>query len=230
MKAENSFKGYQFHKDIILQAVYWYCRYSLSYRDIEELMEERGVEVDHSTIQRWAENFLPLVENRVKRRKKRVNGSWRMDETYVKVKGDWVYLYRAVDTEGNTIDFLLCKNRDKKAAKRFFKKAIQNNGVPLKINIDKSGANTAALEEINKERVKAGERPIEVRRIKYLNNIVEQDHRFIKRLTRPMMGFQSFISAGITLAGIEVVRMIKKGQLQSEYDASPFQQFKELFA
>lgn len=107
-----------------------------------------------------------------------------MDETYIKVKGEWCYLYRAVDKENNTIDFLLCKNRDTEAAKRFFKKAIENNGVSLKINIDKSGANTAALDEINQERKIAGEEPIEVRRIKYLNNQVEQDHRFIKRLTR----------------------------------------------
>jgi len=230
MKSSNPFKGYQFPKIIILQAVYWYCRYSLSYRDIEELMKERSIEVDHATVQRWVEIFIPLIEDRVKRRKKRVNGSWRMDETYIKVKGKWTYLYRAVDTEGNTIDFLLCENRDKQAAKRFFTKAILNNGTPLKINIDKSGANTAALEEINEERVDARKKPIEVRRIKYLNNIVEQDHRFIKRLTRPMLGFKSFISAGITLAGIEIVRMIKKGQLQSAYDASPFQQFTTLFA
>ena len=231
MKSSNPFKGYQFDKSIILQTVYWYCRYSLSYRDVEELISERGIEVDHATVQRWVQSFLPLIEGRVNRKKKRVNGSWRMDETYIKVKGKWVYLYRAVDTEGNTIDFLLCKERDAKAATRFFKKAIGNNGVPQKINIDKSGANTAALEKINEERVKAGKKPIEVRRIKYLNNIIEQDHRFIKRLTRPMLGFKCFISAGITLAGIEIVRMIKKGQLKSsKSDELPLHQFKALFA
>jgi putative transposase len=153
-------------------------------------MNERGVEVDHSTLQRWVEAFIPLIEAQVKRRKKTVNGSWRMDETYIKVKGEWCYLYRAVDKENNTIDFLLCKNRDTEAAKCFFKEAIENNGVPLKINIDKSGANTAALEEINQERKTAEEEPIEVRRIKYLNNQVEQEHRFIKRLTRLMAWFQ----------------------------------------
>ncbi len=141
MAFSNPFKGYQFDKHIILQAVYWYCRYSLSYRDIEELMNERGVEVDHSTMQRWVAVFIPLIEGQVKLRKKPVVRSWRMDETYIKVKGEWFYLYRAVDKEGNTIDFLLCKNRDTEAAKGFFKKAIENNGVPLKINIDKSGAN-----------------------------------------------------------------------------------------
>ena len=214
-----------------MQGVYWYCRYSLSYRDIEELMNERGVEVDHSTLQRWVEAFIPLIEGQVRRRKKPVNGSWRMDETYIKVKREWHYLYRAVDKEGNTIDFLLCKNRDTETAKRFFKKAIENNGVPVKINIDKSGANTAALEEINQERKIAGKEPIEVRRIKYLNNQVEQDHRFIKRLTRPMLGFKSFISAGITLAGIEIVRMIKKCQLKTSIlGQKPMDQFKELFA
>lgn len=231
MASSNPFKGYQFDKHIIIQAVFWYCRYSLSYQDIEELMNERGVKVDHSTLQRWVETFIPLVEVQVRRRKKCVGKSWRMDETYIKVKGEWCYLYRAVDKEGNTIDFLLCKNRDTEAAKRFIKKAIENNGVPLKINIDKSGGNTAALEEINQERKIAGEEPIEVRRIKYLNNRVEQDHRFIKRLTRPMLGFKSFISAGITLAGIEIVRMIKKGQLKSSIlGQKPMEQFKELFA
>ncbi len=172
-----------------------------------------------------------MIEGQVKLRKKPVGGSWRMDKTYIKVKGEWCYLYRAVDKEGNTIDFLLSKNRDTEAAKGFFKKAIENNGVPLKINIDKSGANTAALEEINQERKSAGEEPIEIRRIKYLNNPVEQDHRFIKRLTRPMLGFKSFISAGITLVGIEIVRMIKKGQLKSFILCqTPIQQFRELFA
>lgn len=230
MASSNPFKGYHFDKSLILQAVYWYCRYSLSYRDIEELMKERGVEVDHATIQRWVEAFIPLIEEQVKRRKKRVNGSWRMDETYINVKGKWCYLYRAIDKEGNTIDFLLCQKRDTEGATQFFNKAIAANGVPLKINIDKSGANTAALANINEEREKAKQPLIEVRRIKYLNNQVEQDHRFIKRLTRPMLGFKSFISASITLAGIEIVRMIKKGQLKSSIlGPMPLEQFKELF-
>ena len=146
-----------------------------------------------------------------------------MDETYVKVKGKWKYLYRAVDKQGKTIDYLLTAKRDRGAAKRFFKKSISCNGVPEKINIDKSGSNKAAIEDYNKE----SNTDIEIRQCKYLNNIVEQDHRFIKKIMRPMLGFKNFWSASITLAGIEIERMIKKGQLknQENYTLSSLQQF-----
>ena len=208
----NRFKGCHFPKDIVLQAVYWYLRYSLSYRDIEELMNERGVNVDHATVQRWVVKYTGIVEEAFRRRKKPVGKSWRMDETYIKIKGKWHYLYRAVDKEGNTIDFLLTQKRDKKSAKRFFEKAIINNGLPEKITIDKSGANKAAIAEYNDEHKTS----IEIRQVKYLNNIVEQDHRGIKRITRPMLGFKEFYSASITLRGIELVRMIRKGQLKTQ--------------
>lgn len=191
-------------------AVRWYVSYALSYRDIEELMRERGVPVDHATIQRWVIKFAPLLSETFKKRKAAVNGSWRMDETYIKIKGKWYYQYRAVDKYGATIDFLLCKYRDEAAARRFFKKAIRSSGCPEKITIDKSGSNTAALEAINKPFKK--EEKIEVRRIKYLNNIVEQDHRFIKKITKPMKGFKSFKSARATLAGIELHHMLRKRQ------------------
>jgi putative transposase len=124
--------------------------------------------------------------------------SWRLDETYVRIKGEWKYLYRAVDKEGQTIDFLLTAHHDKKTALRFLKKAIRHNGVPEKITIDKSGANTAAIESYNEE----NELDIEIRQVKYLNNIVEQDHRAIKRLIRSMLGFKSFRSAAITLPAL----------------------------
>ena len=165
-------KGCQFPKCIVLQAVYWYLRYALSYRDIEELMQERGVDVDHATLQRWVVKYTPMVEAKFRMKKRTVGRSWRMDETYIKIKGTWHYLYRAVDKEGNTIDFLLTKKRDTKAAKRFLIKAIGSNGLPEKITIDKSGANKAAIEEYNNENGTS----IEIRQIKYLNNIVEQDH------------------------------------------------------
>jgi len=145
-----------------------------------------------------------------------------MDETYVKVNGKWKYLYRAVDKEGNTIDYLLRAKRNKRAARKFFNKAIDSNGVPDKINIDKSGSNKAGIEGYNQENGTL----IEIRQCKYLNNIVEQDHRFIKRIIRPMLGFKSFLSASITLAGIEVVRMLKKNQLLKRKSvASSFDQF-----
>jgi len=203
------FKGSHFPKSIILQAVFWYLRYSLSYRDIEELMAERGVEVDHATIQRWVVKYTPLLETELRKRKKMVGVSWFMDETYIKVKGKWHYLYRAVDKENKTIDFMLTKKRDKRAAKRFFDKAIKANGSPVKINIDKSGSNCSAIQAYNQEQGSG----IEIRQVKYLNNIIEQDHRFIKRRIRGMLGFKSFKSASITLIGIEMVRMIKKGQI-----------------
>jgi putative transposase len=202
-------KGMRFPKEIILVCIRWYAAYALSYRNLEEMMEERGVSVDHSTVNRWAIRFLPLLEKIFRKHKRPVGGSWRMDETYVKVRGHWKYLYRAVDKEGKTIDFLLRAKRDKAAATRFFKKAKRQNGDPEKVTMDKSGANKAAMDGINKDR----EVPIEVRQIKYLNNIVEQDHRAVKRITKPMMGFKSFRAASNVLAGIELMHMIRKGQM-----------------
>ncbi len=207
-----TFKGSHFPKCIILQAVFWYHRYALSYRDIEELMEERGVHVDHSSVQRWVVKYTPLLETEVRKIKKTEGRSWLMDETYIKVNGNWHYLYRAVDKANNTIDFLLTKKRDKESAKRFLIKAIGNNGLPEKINIDKSGANLSAIKAFNAEY----RTNIEIRQVKYLNNILEQDHRAIKRITRGMLGFKSFLSASITLDGIEMVQMIKKGQIEIE--------------
>ena len=188
------------------------------------MMDERGVEVDHSTLNRWVLKYVPLLEKQFRARKRPVGSSWRMDETYVKVKGVWKYLYRAVDKAGATVDFLLTAKRDRKAALRFLCKAIRYNGTPAKITIDKSGANTAAIESHNTE-TKAG---IEMRQIKYLNNIVEQDHRAIKRQTRPMLGFKSFWSAAVTLAGIEIMHMIRKGQLMLTGGLCPAQQFYSL--
>jgi len=206
------FKGHRVEKDIILTCVRWYLAYPLSYRNLEEMMAERGVEVDHSNIYRWVQKFSPQLEAVFRNGRKRpVGQSWRMDETYIKIKGQWRYLYRAVDKEGQTIDFLLTARRDKKAAKRFLRKAIGQHGLPGKITIDKSGANTAAIEAL----VEETDHEIEIRQIKYLNNLVEQDHRAIKRIVRPMLGFQSFRSARITLQGVELMHMIKKGQMVS---------------
>ena len=151
-----------------------------------------------------------------------------MDETYIKVKGRWCYLYRAVDKLGDTIDFMLSKKRDFKAAKRFFNKAIGFNGQPEKVTIDKSGANNLALKRINKSR--PDHHKIEIRQIKYLNNIVEQDHRFIKRITNHMMGFKSFNSACVTIAGIELHHMLRKNQHADSTNSSVFEQFYALAA
>jgi len=205
-------KRMRFPIDIILVCIRWYAAYPLSYRHLEEMMEERGVFVDHSSINRWAIRFLPLLEKAFRKHKWPVGVSWRMDETYIKVKGVWKYLYRAVDKEGKTVDFLLTAKRDKAAAKRFFDKSMRHNGDPEKVTMDKSGANKAAIDEINNNR----DVPIEVRQIKYLNNIVEQDHRAIKRVTKPMLNFKSFRSARSVLAGIELMHMIRKGQMAEE--------------
>src|SRR5215831_14354672 len=207
-----SFKGAHFPKDIILMGVRWYVAYPLSYWHVEELLEERGVPVDHATIQRWVVKYSPLLEEAFSRRKRSVGVSWRMDETYIKVKGQWYYLYRAVDKTGQTIDFLLTKHRDERAAKRFLTKAIRRHGVPEKITIDGSAANEAAIKSYNE----AHGTTIVIRQVKYLNNIVEQDHRAVKRVTRPMLGFKSFAAAHKTLVGIELMHMIKKKQWVSE--------------
>jgi transposase-like protein len=195
--------------EIMLTCVRWYVAYPLSLRHIEEMMHERGVFVDHTTIHRWALKILPVLALAFRRRKRPVGSSWRMDETYVLVGGQWKYLYRAVDRDGDTVDFLLTAKRDLAAARRFLERAISRHGLPDKITIDKSGANTAAVHSIQAD---TGA-PIELRQVKYLNNIVEQDHRAIKRRTRPMFGFQTFRCARILLAGIETMHMIKKGQL-----------------
>ena len=207
-----SFKGAHFPQDIILMGVRWYVAYPLSYRHVEELMEERGVPVDHATIQRWVVKYSSPLEEAFHRRKRPVGRSWRMDETYVRVKGEWRYLYRAVDKTGQTIDFLLTEHRDTEAALRFLTQAIHRHGVPDKITIDGSEANAAAIKRYNEEHGTA----IIIRQVKYLNNLVEQDHRAVKRVTRPMLGFKSFGAAQVTLAGIELMHMLKKQQLMVE--------------
>ena len=195
--------------EVMLVRVRWYAAYPLSLRHIEEMMAERGVFVDHATVHRWSIKILPVLAAVFCRRKRPVGISWQMDETYIKVGGQWKYLYRAVDRKGATIDFVLRAHRDYAAARRFFERAIELHGVPETITIDKSGANTAAIEGM---RADSGA-DIELRQSKYLNNIVEQDHRAIKRIARPMLGFKSFRCASILIAGIEIMHMINKGQL-----------------
>lgn len=159
-----------------------------------------------------------MLEKAFQKHKHAVGTIWRMDETYIKVNGAWKYLYRAVDKQGQTVDFLLTAKRDAAAATRFFDKAIRHNTVPDKVTMDKSGANQAALEKRNKKR----EIPITIRQVKYLNNIVEQDHRAIKRVTRPMLGFKSFRAARAILAGIELMHMIRKGQFMLKREGMSF--------
>ena len=221
------FKRHRYPKAIILQAVYFKLRFTLSYRDVEELLEIRGVKVDHSTIQRWVFKFSPFVESNMNKRKNVVGNSWRMDETYIKVGGKDRYLYRAVDKQGNTVDFLLTKRRMKGSAQKFLNKAIGNNGKPRLINIDKSGANTQAIRIVNQYSLTF--KKIRIRRVKYLNNIVEQDHRTIKRRIAINTGFKEFESAQRTLAGIEIINIIRKNQIVNPR-RSWFATFKSLAA
>ena len=218
-----SFKGCHFPKEIILMCIRWYVAHPLSCRHVEELMEERGVFLDHATVNRWVVKYSPLLEAKFRKSKKSVGNSWKMDETYIKVKGEWVYYYRAVDSEGNTVDFFLSNTRNTQAAKKFLKKAIGSSGQPQKVNMDKSGANLAGLTEINQEL--SPEQQITIRQVKYLNNMVEQDHRGIKRVTKPMLGFKSFASAENTLAGIELYHMLRKGQNSINSTSTVWQQF-----
>ncbi|WP_255209035.1 IS6 family transposase [Paraburkholderia youngii] len=207
--------------------VRWYVAYGLSLRNLEEMMAERGIDVDHSTVHRWAIKLLPALEKVFRVRKRPVGKSWRVDETYIKVKGQWKYLYRVVDKAGDTIDFLLRAHRDKAAAKRYFQKSIEHNAEPEVVTIDKSGANLAALEAIDAGR----QTPIWIRQSKYLNNIIEQDHRAIKRRTRPRLGFKKFRCDSILLGGIQIMHMIVKGQMyDGGIDQPPAQQFYSLAA
>ncbi|MDD7973259.1 IS6 family transposase [Roseinatronobacter alkalisoli] len=224
------FKGAHYPKSVVLFAVFFYLRYPVSYRDLEEIMEERGVDVDHATLNRWVVKYSLSIAAKAQAKKRPTAISWRMDETYIKVKGKWMYHYRAVDRDGQTLDFMLSERRDKSAARRFFRRAIGTNGIPDRIVIDKSGANLAGLEAVNVIlKVTGTGQTIKILQVKYLNNILEQDQRCIKRITRRMLGFKAFHSASATLEGIEAAHMIRKGQFDNN-GMTAFQQFAQLAA
>ena len=214
MREQTPFKWRHFQPEIILLCVRWYLRYALSYRDLEEMMRERGLSVDHTTIYRWVQRYAPELEKRCRPHLKACNDSWKVDETSIKIKKVWMYLYRAVDSEGNPLEFFLSPTRDAQAAKHFLLKTLvaSHCSEPRVINIDKNAAYPKAFNELKAE----GCLPesCELRQVKYLNNVVEQDHRFIKRLTKPGMGFFSFETAWRTVQGFEVMNMIRKGQVQ----------------
>ncbi|MCF1432606.1 IS6 family transposase [Agrobacterium vitis] len=224
------FKGSHHPKEVILYAVFFYVRYAVSYRDFEEIMAERGVNLDHATLNRWVVKYSPLIAVQARRCKSKPSGSWRMDETYIKVKGKWMYFYHAVDKHGKTLNFMLSEHRAEAAATDFFARTIENNGWPDKVVIDKSGAILAGLQNMNLLLLLQGWFwPIEMCQVKYLNNIIGQDNRFIKTLTRPMKSFKSFNYASATLDGIEVAHMIRKQQFLTG-GQSAFQQFAALAA
>ncbi len=192
----------------------WYLRYGLSYRDLEEMMLERGIQVDHTTIYRWVQAYSPELDKRCRPYLKPTHDSWRVDETYIKIKGVWKYLYRAVDSAGSTLDFLLSAKRDAKVAKRFLKKVLNapHTVEPRVITVDKNAAYPPAIEALKAD--ESLPKTAKTRQSKYLNNTVEQDHRFIKRRVKPGLGFGSFNTARRTLKGYESMNMIRKGQIK----------------
>jgi transposase-like protein len=211
LSLDELFKGRHFDAEIVVLCVRWYLQYKLSYRDLAEIMAERGVSVAPSTILRWVQHYAPEFEKRWNLFARPVGGSWRVDETYVKIRGRWAYLYRAVDARGKTVDFRLSPNRDVAAAKAFFRKACKTHGrVPRTITLDGYQASHRAVRELGAEDRRL--RVVTVRSCKYLNNIVEQDHRGVKRRLRPMLGLKDFGHAAITIAGVELLHRIHKNQ------------------
>lgn len=220
------FKGRQFDQSVILLCVRWYLAYKLSLRDLEEMMAERGIAVDHTTIHRWTVRFAPLLLERFNRRKRAVIGKWHLDETYIRVRGRWMYLYRAIDSTGDTVEFFFSEHRDLLAAKRFVRKAIKRHGRPDRIVIDGSQTNLEAIiscdgESRLQDRSRCRLKPIRIRKSKYLNNRIEQDHRRIKSRVRSMLGFKSSASAAIILSGIEMVHMMRKRQARYAFNPNP---------
>jgi transposase-like protein len=206
------FKGRHFDWEIVVLCVRWYLRFKLSYRDLVAMMSERGVGMAHTTILRWVQHYTPEFERRWRRFARTVGGSWRMDETYIKVRGEWTYLYRAVDKAGKTVDFFLSRNRDVNAAKAFLRKAMKGQRIPTKITLDAYAASHRAVSDLKH----SGELPqrVLVRTSKYLNNMIEQDHRRVKQRLRPMLGLKSLRTAAVVIGGIELAEKIKKGQFK----------------
>ncbi len=204
------FKYRHFDREIIILCVRWYVSYKLSYRDLVEMMAERGIELAHTTVLRWVQCLMPEFEKRWMRFARPVGKSWRVDETHLRIRGAWRYRYRAVDQQGRTVDFRLSEHRDIEAAKDFFRKVLLSTGAPMKVTLDGHYPSHRALFELRREaRIW---RRVKVRTCQYLNNIVEQDHRAIKARAGPMLGFKTFLNAARTIAGIELIHRIRKGQ------------------
>ncbi|WP_062221215.1 IS6 family transposase [Aureimonas sp. D3] len=214
-----AFKGRHFAPDIILLCMRWYCRYALSYRDLEEIMAERHLSVDHTTIYRWVQHYAPELDRRVQWCKPLQTKTWYVDETYVKVRGEWMYLYRAIGDGGETLDFYLSQTRTTKAAKQFLSKALNRSPHhrPSVISTDKNRAYNEAIASLRKE----GRLPptCQHRQVKFLNNRLESDHGKLKQRIRPVRGFKSRKTAHNAIRGFEVMRMFRKGQFRSMVDS-----------
>jgi transposase-like protein len=205
------FKGRHFEQEIIILCVRWYLRYKLSYRDLVEMMAKRGLSISHTTILRWVQRYTPEFDKRWSRFASPAGTSWRMDETYVRIRGRWAYLYRAVDASGKTVDFRLSPRRNVASAKAFFRKAVRSQRrSPQTITLDGYVASDRAVRELREQ----GRLPnlTKLRSSKYLNNLIEQDHRNVKSRLGTMLGLKSFASAAITIRGVELIHLIRKGQ------------------
>lgn len=220
------FKGRHFDRSVILLCVRWYLAYGLSLRNLEEIMAERGICVDHATVGRWVVRYSPELLERFNSRKRPVSKRWHVDETYVKVRGCWMYLYRAIDNNGDTVEFWFSERRNLAAAKRFLSRALKRHGRPERIVIDGSQTNreailscdaTSWLEDQSRRKLKQ----IRIRQSRYLNNRIEQNHRTIKRRIRPMLGFKSMDSARAILGGIEMIHMMRKHQARYVCNPQP---------
>jgi transposase, IS6 family len=205
------FKRRRFPVEIILLCVRWYCKYGISYRDLAEMMTERGVNVDPSTIFRWVQRYAPEIEKRVRPYQGPRSGSWRIDETYVRVGGKWKYLFRAIDKHGQLIDFMLSDRRNTSAAYRFLRRAVRTMSgyPPSSMTPDKLASYPKAIRRLQREGLLS--KDPEHRTSKYLNNVIEADHGALKRVIRPTRGFQRMRTASATLRGFEVMRMIRPG-------------------
>src|SRR5438874_2331288 len=201
-----------FNAEIIELCVRWYISYRLSYRDLVELTADRGVAVSHTTIMQWVIRYVPEFEKRWNRFARPIGSSWRVDETYISIKGKWHYLYRAVDKQGRSIDFMLRPDRGIAAAQAFFRRALASHPdrASRKVTLDGHVPSHRALRLLRREH--PAWRRVRVRSSKYLNNIIEQDHRAIKRRCASMKGFKSFANAAITIAGVELAHRIHKHQ------------------
>ena len=220
----NPFKGRHFNGTVILWAVRWYCKYGISYRELQEMLAERGINVDHSTIYRWVQRYAPELEKRLRwywRHPSSLN-TWHFDETYVKVNGQWTYLYRAIDSKGYTIDFYLSSRRNSKAAYQFLSKmfkTVSKHQRPQVINTDKAPTYGRALAQLKREGICPAN--LEHRQVKYRNNRIECDHGKLKRIISATLGFKSMKTARATIKGIEVMRALRKGQASVFYYGDP---------
>jgi IS6 family transposase len=211
--SSSAFAGFRFPSEVIVLAVRWYLRYGLSYRDVEELLTERGIEVDHVTVYRWVQRFTPLLADAARPCRHGVGDRWFVDETYVKVAGKWRYVYRAVDQYGQIIDVYVSSRRDTRAARRFFTTALDAHGEPVEIVTDRAPALRAAIDEL----IPAAFHNTE----QYANNRIECDHGRLKARLRPMRGLKREGAARVVMRGHALMQNVRRGHYELGVDSRP---------